>query len=134
MGSSSTKELHYFGWHLEELGKKLITPEAEQTLAMECRPALTLRPEFRTLPMLRHVPTNSFARGSLDESDNPNHISIPMCYLVNLMIAEDKGSVRATLRRFLALRRYIHGNFFAPYGTTPVAGRSSSRRANHDRA
>lgn len=134
MGSSSTKESRFFGGRLEELGRELVTPEAEQKLAMEWPPALTLRPKFRTPPMVRHVPTRSFTKGSLDEPANPDHISTPMRYLANVKIAGDKYSVRTKLRRFIALRRHMHGNFFAPYGMAPVVSKASSRRANHDRA
>jgi nitrate reductase beta subunit len=84
------------------------------------RIALPLHPEYRTLPMVWYVPPlspveslgSSLVRdgGSSDDVfEAIEELRIPVSYLASFLAAGDPEPVRRSLRRLVAMRRYMRG-------------------------
>jgi nitrate reductase beta subunit len=83
-------------------------------LAVKHRVALTLHPEYRTLPMVWYVPplspVMSLVEGPGSEADPDDvfpaidELRIPIEYLANMLTAGDPEPVRVALRRLAAMR------------------------------
>jgi len=82
------------------------------------RVALPLHPEYRTLPMVWYIPplspvTDAVTAAGYDGDDADNvftaidSLRIPIQYLANLFTAGDPGPVDFSLRRVMAMRRYM---------------------------
>jgi len=84
------------------------------------RIALPLHPEYRTLPMVWYVPplspVESLGEGLVRESGDADQVfeaieelRIPVSYLASFLSAGDPEPVRRSLRRLVAMRRYMRG-------------------------
>ncbi|MGE5407872.1 MAG: nitrate reductase subunit beta [Syntrophothermus sp.] len=84
------------------------------------RIALPLHPEYRTLPMVWYVPPLSPVESLGEElvRDGGSHedvfaaieeLRIPVAYLASFLAAGDPEPVRRSLRRLVAMRRYMRG-------------------------
>ncbi|HYE26483.1 MAG TPA: nitrate reductase subunit beta [Clostridia bacterium] len=99
---------------------------------VEWRLALPLHPEFRTIPMLFYVPPITPVVGTGNGSDeifiDADQCRVPVQYLASLFAAGDEASVRYSLRKQQAVRRYRRavtvgdveaGEMLAAAGCTP---------------
>ena len=83
-------------------------------MAIDCRVAFPLHPEYRTLPMVWYVPplspisaaANAGHVGTNGEIPDVNQLRIPVKYLANLLTAGDTVPVVGALERMLAMRAY----------------------------
>lgn len=80
-------------------------------LAAEWKIAFPPHPEFRTLPMVWYVPPLSPVMRSSESAGSSTDIldsmRIPVKYLASLLTAGDEASIRAGLKRLIALREYM---------------------------
>ena len=83
-------------------------------MAVECKVALPLHPEYRTLPMVWYVPplspissaANAGHLGANGEIPDVSQLRIPVKYLANMLTAGDTAPVVRSLERMLAMRAY----------------------------
>jgi nitrate reductase beta subunit len=94
--------------------------------------ALPLHPEYRTLPMVWYVPplspVESLGGSLVRDGGDPDDIfeaieelRIPVSYLASFLSAGDPEPVRRSLRRLVAMRRYMRAKNLAKEPSPEIA-------------